>query len=175
MVSRQNPMTQGVKTLGVKATRKPDMPCFRQNRCIRLSSVASRFPAARSRTAYLGSHIVSPNTVPISQISKNQGSGRGEPAALSISLYRRFNVAAPTSLVTCSSTGRQHRASAAAVSTTNGVTPNRQRNSLLRLRADRPRAISPPHRMLLNMEWMVTVISSWNPRLVVLSLLSVSG
>ena len=175
MVSRQNPITQGVKTLGVKATRKPDMPYFWQKRCTRSSSVVGMFLAAQSRTAYLGSHRASPITVPASQTSKNQVSGVGEPAARSMSLCRRFNVAAPTSLVTCSSTGRQHRASAAAVSTTNGVTPNRQRNSLLRLRADRPRAISPPHRMLLNMEWMVTVISSWNPRLVVLSLLSVSG
>ncbi len=168
-------MTQGVKTLGVKATRRPDMPYFRQNRCIRLSSVTGRFLAAQSRTVYLGSHRTSPNTVPVNQISKNQVSGVGEPAARSMSLCRRFNVAAPTSLVTCSSTGRQHRANAAAVSTASGVTPNRQRNHLLRLRADRLRAISPPHRILLNMEWMVTVISSWNPRLVVLSLLSVSG
>lgn len=167
-------MTQGVKTFGVKATRKPDMPYFWQNRCIRLSSVVGMFLAAQSRTAYLGSHRTSPNTVPISQTSKNQVSGVGEPAARSMSLCRRFNVAAPTSLVTCSSTGRQQRASAAAVSTASGVTPNRQRNHLLRLRADRPRAISPPHRMLLNMEWMVTVIFSWNPRLAVLVCLFVS-
>lgn len=99
----------------------------------------------------------------------------GEPAALSISLCRRFSVAAPTSLVTCSSTGRQHRANAAAVSTASEVTPNRHRKCLFRLRADRLTAISPPHRRLLKMEWMVTVISSWNPRSSALAFLSVLG
>lgn len=132
--------------------RKLHRICSRQSFCILLSVAAGRRLTALSRMIYLGSHIASPKTVPASQIPKSQGSGVGDPAARSISLCSQFSAPAPTSLVTLSSTGKQHRSRQAAESAANGNTPNRQRNRRFRLSMESPAASAPPHRTLFRME-----------------------